>query len=70
MVLGRILAALWLPMAATGALGAAKTQSGDYRMMLGAIEITALSDGTVDLKLADRLTQTTPTRVVRACQSS
>ncbi len=36
---------------------------GYYRMMLGDFEITALSDGTVDLPMADLLTNTTPARV-------
>jgi glyoxylase-like metal-dependent hydrolase (beta-lactamase superfamily II) len=44
-----------------------KTQApGFYRMMLGDFEITALSDGTVDLPLARLLTQTTPAEVEKA----
>ena len=41
-----------------------KTQApGYYRMMLGDYEITALSDGTVDLKPKELLTNTTPAQV-------
>ena len=41
-----------------------KTQSpGFYRMMLGDFEITALSDGTVDLKPKELLTNTTQAQV-------
>lgn len=39
---------------------------GFYRLMLGDFEITALSDGTVDLPLARLLTQTTPAHVEKA----
>lgn len=39
---------------------------GFYRMMLGEFEITALSDGTVDLALTRLLTGTTPARVEQA----
>ena len=44
----------------------AKSQPGHYRMMLGDFEVTALSDGTVDLQVAQLLTNTTPARVARA----
>lgn len=41
-----------------------KTQApGFYRMMLGDFEITALSDGTVDLPVDQLLTRTTPAKV-------
>ncbi|MGA0610470.1 MBL fold metallo-hydrolase [Caldimonas sp. KR1-144] len=41
-----------------------KTQApGFYRMMLGEFEITALSDGTVDLPVDQLLTRTTPAKV-------
>jgi glyoxylase-like metal-dependent hydrolase (beta-lactamase superfamily II) len=43
-----------------------KTQPGYYRMMLGSFEITALSDGTVDLEIIPLLTNTTPAKVARA----
>jgi len=36
---------------------------GYYRMMLGDFEITAVSDGTVDLKVSDLLTNTTAAKV-------
>jgi glyoxylase-like metal-dependent hydrolase (beta-lactamase superfamily II) len=44
----------------------AKNQPGHYRMMLGDFEVIALSDGTVDLQIAQLLTNTTPARVARA----
>jgi len=45
---------------------AVKTQPGFYRMMLGDFEVTAVSDGTVDIEVIPLLTQTTPARVGRA----
>lgn len=39
---------------------------GYYRMMLGAFEVTALSDGTVDLELGKLLTNIAPPRVAKA----
>jgi glyoxylase-like metal-dependent hydrolase (beta-lactamase superfamily II) len=49
----------------------AKTQApGFYRMMLGDIEITALSDGTVALPVDRLLTNTNPARVDRALARS
>ena len=36
---------------------------GYYRMMLGDFEVTAISDGTVDLQVTDLLTNTTPAKV-------
>jgi glyoxylase-like metal-dependent hydrolase (beta-lactamase superfamily II) len=39
---------------------------GYYRMMLGDFEITALSDGTVDLKMADLLTNIPTARILSA----
>ena len=38
-------------------------QPGHYRMMLGEFEVTALSDGTVDLSFVELLTNTTAARV-------
>jgi len=50
---------------------AAKTSApGYYRMMLGNFEVTALLDGTIDLKLADLLTNTTPPRINTALARS
>lgn len=44
-----------------------KTQApGFYRMMLGDFEITALSDGTFDLRLSELLTNTTPEKIEAA----
>lgn len=44
-----------------------KTQApGFYRMMLGSFEVTALSDGTVDLPVEKLLTNTKPKQVNRA----
>jgi len=40
-----------------------KTNAGYYRMMIGDFEVTALSDGTVDLEVAKLLTNTTPAKV-------
>ena len=46
---------------------AVKTQApGYYRMMLGDFEITALSDGTVDIEFVKLLTQTTPAKTQQA----
>jgi glyoxylase-like metal-dependent hydrolase (beta-lactamase superfamily II) len=66
--------------AAVGLLGASavhaaapivKTSApGYYRMMLGDFEITALSDGTVDLPMNKLLTNTTPGKVDRALSKS
>ena len=44
----------------------AKNQPGHYWMMLGDFEVIALSDGTVDLQIAQLLTNTTPAKVARA----
>jgi glyoxylase-like metal-dependent hydrolase (beta-lactamase superfamily II) len=43
---------------------------GYYRMMLGDFEITALSDGTVDLPMNKLLTNTTPGKVDKALSKS
>jgi glyoxylase-like metal-dependent hydrolase (beta-lactamase superfamily II) len=44
-----------------------KTQApGFYRMMIGDIEVTALSDGTVDLQIGQLLTNTTPDKISAA----
>jgi glyoxylase-like metal-dependent hydrolase (beta-lactamase superfamily II) len=64
----RMLVALIAPCFVVAAANAAapqqKTQApGYYRMMLGDFEITALSDGTVDLKPKELLTRTTPAHV-------
>jgi len=49
----------------------AKTSApGYYRMMLGTFEVTALLDGTIDLKVADLLTNTTPPKVNSALARS
>ena len=49
----------------------AKTSApGYYRMMLGDFEITALSDGTVNLPVKDLLTNVTPTAVDKALAKS
>ncbi|HJW52807.1 MAG TPA: MBL fold metallo-hydrolase [Burkholderiaceae bacterium] len=61
------LAAALTPVGSVVAAGpAVKIQPGYYRMMLGDFEVTALSDGTVDLQIAQILTNTTPARVARA----
>ncbi len=68
-VAGRAAVALLFAAAASFALAAApavKSQPGYYRMMLGDIEVTALSDGTVDLEVGGLLTNTTAARVARA----
>jgi len=55
------LAAVFTPTGSVVAAGpAVKSQPGYYRMMLGDFEVTALSDGTVDLQIAQILTNTTP----------
>lgn len=43
---------------------------GYYRMMLGDFEVTALSDGTVDLEIGKLLTNTTPAKVKAALTRS
>lgn len=66
-----IAACLWLAGIADAAAPIAKTQApGFYRMMLGDFEITALSDGTVDLEFAKLLTNTTPEDVTKALARS
>lgn len=47
-----------------------KSQPGYYRVMVGEIEVTALSDGTVDLPVDKLLTNTTPARVKKALAKS
>lgn len=67
--LAALLAALAFP--AFAAAPMAKTQApGFYRMMLGDFEITALSDGTVDLPVDKLLTNTTPGAVHAALQQA
>ncbi len=64
-------AALLLTSVALAAGPVLKTQApGYYRMTLGAFEVTALSDGTVDLHVAKLLTNTTPQRVAHALSRS
>jgi hypothetical protein len=49
---------------ATAAAPQLKTSApGYYRMMLGDFEVTALSDGTVDLAMSDLLTNVTAARL-------
>ena len=68
--IARPLAALALCAATTLAHAAAPPAKGQapgwYRMALGAFEITALSDGTVDLPVDKLLTGTTPAKVQAA----
>ena len=69
--LSTALAITALGMGAVGTAHAAapmvKTSApGYYRMMLGDFEVTALSDGTVDLPVDKLLTNTTPTKVKNA----
>ena len=57
--------------AAHAAAPMAKTSApGFYRMMLGDFEVTALSDGTVDLPVDKLLTNTTPAKVKSALAKS
>ena len=57
--------------AAHAAAPMAKTQApGFYRMALGDFEVTALSDGTVDLPVDKLLTRTTPAKVQKALAKS
>jgi glyoxylase-like metal-dependent hydrolase (beta-lactamase superfamily II) len=68
-----LLPALTLGMAATAQAAApmVKTQApGYYRLMLGNFEVTALSDGTVDLPVDKLLTHTTPEKVAKALASN
>jgi glyoxylase-like metal-dependent hydrolase (beta-lactamase superfamily II) len=52
---------------ATAAAPQVKTSApGYYRMMLGNFEVTALSDGTVDLKIEELLTNTTAAKIKTA----
>ncbi len=63
--------ALFLVATAHAGAPQVKTQApGFYRMMLGDFEITALSDGTVDLKPGELLTNTTPAEVTSYLQRS
>lgn len=48
-------AVVLLPVMAQAAAPAQKTQPGYYRLMLGAFEVTALSDGTIDLPVENLL---------------
>ena len=63
-VLGALIAPCLLLATAHAAAPQVKTQApGYYRMMLGDIEVTAISDGTVDLKPKELLTRTTTDHV-------
>jgi glyoxylase-like metal-dependent hydrolase (beta-lactamase superfamily II) len=60
-------ACCFLVVGAHAAVPMVKTQApGYYRMMLGDFEITALSDGTLALRLTELLTNTTPEKVKKA----
>lgn len=62
-----IAASVLLIAVARAAAPMAGTQApGYYRMMLGDFEITALSDGTIDLPAAEILTHTTPAKIKQA----
>ena len=52
-----------LPIATATAPQVKTSAPGYYRMMLGDFEVTALSDGTVDLKIEDLLTNTTVAKI-------
>ena len=52
-----------LPIATATAPQVKTSAPGYYRMMLGDFEVTALSDGTVDLKIEDLLTNTTAAKI-------
>jgi glyoxylase-like metal-dependent hydrolase (beta-lactamase superfamily II) len=57
------------PLVATAAAPMAKTQApGYYRMMLGDFEVTALSDGTVQLPMPKLLVSTRPAEVKQALE--
>ena len=59
-----VISAALLPSSAHAAAPLVKTQApGFYRMMLGDFEVTALSDGTVDLPVDKLLTNTQPGQV-------
>nr|WP_315187891.1 MBL fold metallo-hydrolase [uncultured Albidiferax sp.] len=65
------LVAAFTATAAHAAAPMAKAQApGFYRMALGDFEITALSDGTVDLPVDKLLTRTTPAKVQKALAKS
>jgi glyoxylase-like metal-dependent hydrolase (beta-lactamase superfamily II) len=79
MTLSRVLrgfalgATLLLAPARDGIAGAPQLKAGApgyYRMMLGDFEVTALSDGTVDLEVTKLLTNTTPAKVKNALARS
>lgn len=78
--LSRALACLTLGLAGAGLLTATAARAeapmqktaapGFFRMMLGSVEVTALSDGTVELPVHQLLTNTTPKRVEKALAKS
>ena len=65
------LAAFAFATSAGAAAPMVKTQApGYYRMMLGEFEVTAISDGTVELPVTDLLTNTSKANVEKALKSS
>ncbi|WP_367849855.1 MBL fold metallo-hydrolase [Rhodoferax sp. WC2427] len=70
-ILRAALATAFTATAAHAAAPMAKTQApGFYRMALGDFEVTALSDGTVDLPVDKLLSHTTPAKVQKALAQS
>jgi glyoxylase-like metal-dependent hydrolase (beta-lactamase superfamily II) len=65
-----VLALMPLPDAFAGAPQVKAGAPGYYRMMVGDFEVTALSDGTVDLEVTKLLTDTTPAKVKAALTRS
>ena len=66
-----VAAAAMLALSAQAAAPFAKAQApGYYRMMLGNVEVTALSDGTVALPIDKMLTHTTPAQTKQALARS
>lgn len=63
-------AALFTPLAQAGAPMVKTSAPGFYRMMVGDFELTALSDGTVDLPVDKLLTNTQPGKVTAALKQS
>lgn len=64
LAIGSLLLLPALLSSASAAAPQVKTSApGYHRMLLGDFEVTAISDGTVDLTVTDLLTNTTPTRV-------
>lgn len=66
-IVAGVLALAPLPRDAVAAVPQVKSQApGFYRLMIGAIEVTVLSDGTVDLPFDKLLTNTTPEKIEQA----